>query len=360
MKPNDLSSTWSNAARGRAETTGWSPGSLIITALIACLIGSPGCSKRDPIPANEPTLGPRAAGLDPEVFASSFVLDGDRRLHLVRGGPPTAEVVVLLPGWPQTWYAWRKVMPELAGRYHVLAVDPPGTGDSAIPKSGYDTDTVANHIREGLAAAGVRAPIHLVAHDIGTWVAFSYGHRFPRHVKSMILMDAAVPGLNLEQAFTLENAPRLFQFFFNAVEELPELLTDGKEREFLEFLFRSKSLVPGAISDHDLDIYARSYARPGRMKAGFEYYRAVPTSAEQNREAQLPMPVLALGSQTGVRDSLVRALRSGPSPHADGGTLEGSGHYMPEERPGEVIERIVAFIEAHRSEADQGEGRGSE
>lgn len=286
----------------------------------------------------------RSAGLNPAEFRSGFALEGSERIHYVRGGKPGRDVVVLVPGWPQTWYAWRKMMPKLADRFDVIAVDPPGTGFSGIPNQSYDTDTVANHIRRALHDLDVREPFYLVAHDIGTWIGYSYANQHPEDVKRLVLMDAAVPGLNLEQAFTIENAPRLFQFFFNAVDELPELLTQGREREFFEFLFRTKSLVPNAITESDLEHYASVYSAPGRMKAGFDYYRAVPESARRNQDASLSMPVLALGSETGVKESLLRALKSGPAPQAVGGTLAGSGHYMLEEKPDELLERIESFL----------------
>ncbi len=296
----------------------------------------------------------KSAGLNPSVFRSGYVLDGSKRIHFVRGGRSGSEVVVLLPGWPQTWYAWRKIMPQLAERFDVVAIDPPGTGGSAIPDQAYDTDTVASHIHLALRELDVREPFHLVAHDIGTWIGYSYANRYPEDVERLVLMDAAVPGLNLEQAFTIENAPRLFQFFFNAVEELPELLTAGREREFLAFLFRTKALVPGAITEADLDHYTSAYKAPGRMKAGFDYYRAVPESARKNRGATLSMPVLALGSEAGVKDSLVRALRGGPAPQAVGGTLAGSGHYMLEEKPSELLEQVESFLAEDTVKAPRG------
>ena len=287
---------------------------------------------------------PATSGIDADVFTPGMAQAGPIRLHYVRGGPEDAQTLVLLPGWPETWYAWRKMMPELAETYDVIAFDPPGLGASDMAVEGYDTGTVARRVHQALAGLGVEEPHHLVAHDVGTWIAYSYAAAYPDAVDRMVLMDAAVPGLNLQEAFTLENAPRLFQFFFNAVEDLPETLTTGREEAFLGFFFDSKSLVAGAIDEEDRAVYLDTYTQPDRMTAGFEYYRAVPTNAQVNAGAAFAMPILALGAESGVKGGLARALRDGPAPQAVGGEVAGCGHYMPEECPAVLLERMEAFF----------------
>ena len=283
-----------------------------------------------------------ASGLDPRVFRSGFARGHQGRLHYIRGGEGTNGTVVLLPGWPETWYAWRKMMPELAETHDVIAFDPPGLGSSDLVTD-YDTGSVSDDITNALSELGVDAPYHVVAHDVGTWIAYTHVLDHPNDVRSVVFMDAAVPGLNLEDAFTLSNAPRLFQFFFNAVEDLPETLTEGRERQFLEFFFNSKSLVAGAVTPADVDVYLDTYTQPARMSAGFDYYRAVPQNSRENAGRELDLPVLALGAQSGVKDGLVKALRQGPAPQAQGGEVAGCGHYMPEECSDELLERIRSF-----------------
>lgn len=289
---------------------------------------------------------PDSSGLDTDVFRSAYVgQDGDR-LHYVRGGPAPGQgegTILLIPGWPETWYAWRKMMPALAERYDVIAIDPPGLGASDLTPNDYDTGAVSDRLSEAMATLGVTPPYHVVAHDVGTWIAYTHAQRHADEVQSLVLMDAAVPGLNLEEAFTLQNAPRLFQFFFNAVEDLPEELTEGREREFLTFFFDTKSIVKDAITEDDVEVYLDTYTQPERMSAGFAYYRAVPQDSQENQSARFAMPILALGAQSGVKDGLVEALQQGPAPQAQGGEVIGCGHYMPEECPADLLDRITAF-----------------
>lgn len=265
------------------------------------------------------------------------------KLHFVQlGDGPT---VVLVPGWPQSWYAWRLVMPLLAksGR-QVIACDPPGLGDSDLlpPGKKYDTGGVADLLAEALHLLGIKRA-DLVGHDVGTWISFAYAIRHPDALRRLVLMEAGVPGVTPESAFGLANAPKVFQFFFNAVPELPELLTRGKEREFLSWLFRTKSVNPHAISPAALDEYLRTYGDPARMSAGFEYYRAVLTDIAQNKSARLKIPTLALGGEKGVGSTLHNSLKNFTE-DLQGGMIPGYGHYLPEECPDELAQRILTFL----------------
>ena len=121
------------------------------------------------------------------------------RLHAVEGGQPNGPAIVLLAGFPQTWWAWRKVMPGLAHRFHVIAIDLPGQGHSERPERSYDTHTVAAHVHTAVKALGV-STYWLVAHDIGAWVAFSLALKFESHLRGVALLDAGIPGITLPEA----------------------------------------------------------------------------------------------------------------------------------------------------------------
>lgn len=272
------------------------------------------------------------------------------RISGVEAGPEHAAAIVLLPGWPQTAYAWRHVQARLAeaGR-RTLALDLPGMGGSDLLPAGeaYDIGRVADLIAAAVAEAGLEH-FTLVGHDVGTWAAYAWAARRPEGIERLVLTEAAVPGVTAEGALPLAAAPKVFQFYFNALEELPEVLTAGRERAFLDWLFRTKTLVPGAIGPADLDLYAESYARPGRMSAGFGYYRALTTSIAQNKAAPAPaMPILALGGEGGVGDALLTGLKA-RSRAVEGGTMGGVGHYIPEEAPDLFTDRLLAFIGAGR------------
>lgn len=281
-------------------------------------------------------------------FVEGFADAGGVRLHHVQCGPTDGAPVVLVPGWPETWYAWRRVMPLLAaaGR-RAIAFDPPGLGQSDYLPQGtaYDTGRVADVVYEAVTSLDLE-PFDLVGHDVGCWIAYALATRHPGAVRSLTLLEAALPGVTPDAAFAVTNAPKVFQFYLNAVPDLPELLMQGKTRDFLAWLFRTKAADPRAIGPADVDEYVRRYDDPARMTAGFDYYRAVPASLAQNRAAaRLTMPTLALGGEHGVGTALHDALR-GHADRLEGGQILGAGHYLPEECPDELAARILAHADA--------------
>ena len=264
-------------------------------------------------------------------------------IHAFTGG--AGSTMVLLSGWPETAEAYSEVFPSFAKHFHVFAIDPPGLGESAAPDV-YDTGSVAKL----LSAAVPSAPdgIHLVGHDVGCWIAYAWAAQFPNQVRSLTLLDAAVPGLAPPQNFPLpsEVNQKLWQFSFNMLPDLPEILTAGRERELFDWLFTHKAQKLDRIPQANRDHYVDAYSRPGAMSRGFEYYRAVAKSASQNKEfgkAKLPMPVLALGGESGSGEGLKEFIGQYAT-HAEGGMIKDCGHYLMEEQPDVVAEQIMSFI----------------
>jgi pimeloyl-ACP methyl ester carboxylesterase len=189
---------------------------------------------------------------------------------------------------------------------------------------------------------------YLVGHDVGAWLAYSYAANYRDATTKLVLMDAAIPGVSPDQAFTLteESHNKIFQFFWHSVPDLPEAMTAGRERQYLAWFFKAKSAKPDAITPADLDEYTRVYSKPGYMKAGFDYYRAFFADHAQNRksmETKLAMPVLALGGELGTRDNMMKAMQQAAT-SVSGGSLAGCGHYLPEECPDEISARVLAFL----------------
>ncbi|WP_315717352.1 MULTISPECIES: alpha/beta hydrolase [unclassified Bradyrhizobium] len=270
------------------------------------------------------------------------------RLHYVSGGPPDGEVVVLLAGFPESWFAWRKVMPLLGSRYRVIAPDLPGQGDSDRPAEGYDTQALATAVHRLLQQLGVTS-YHLVAHDIGAWVAYPYAALFEAEVRSLALLDAGIPGVTLPEAlpFAPDRAWRTWHFAFHAVADLPEMLIHGRERDYLAWFLRRKGADPQAFSESDLDEYARVLTKAGGLRAGLAYYRAAALSALQNRElkqrGKLKPPVLAVGADQGSIVDMAVPLRE-VADHVEGITISACGHYIPEEQPAILAEELKAFF----------------
>jgi pimeloyl-ACP methyl ester carboxylesterase len=115
------------------------------------------------------------------------------RIHYVRGG--SGPLLLLLHGWPQTWFEWRRVMPELAGHYTVVAADWRGAGFSGRPAAGYDADTIAAELREVVRPLAPDAPIPVIEHDWGAVFAYCYAAQYRDEVAALGIFEMALPGL---------------------------------------------------------------------------------------------------------------------------------------------------------------------
>ena len=280
------------------------------------------------------------------LFTRRRVVAHGAALQVVEGG--AGQLVLLVPGWPQSLYAWRKLMPALASRYRVVAFDPPGLGDSAPPVSGYDTATIASHIDPLLDACGVSDCL-LVTHDIGAWIGYAYAVRKPARVRRLVAIDAAIPGMAPADIYqmTPERLHKSWHFAFNFLPELSELLITGREREFLTWLFKAKSVDFAKAFDGDaMDEYVRIYSAPGRWSMGLGFYRAIFESIAQNRATAatpLAMPVLAIGGEAGL-GAAMRASFERAAPQLSGAVIPGCGHYVPEESPQALLALLEPFL----------------
>jgi len=267
------------------------------------------------------------------------------RFHLVEGG--SGPIVVLLAGFPQSWYAWRRVMPILGEHFTVIAVDLPGQGDSEKPLDGYDTRATGRKINSLLNLLGHKRYV-LVGHDIGSWVAYPYAYEYASELRGVVLLDANIPGITLQPTLTLgPDNWRNWHFLFNPIPDLPEALLQGRERVLIEWFFTRKAANPTAtFTRKDIDEYERVYASLGGMRGMLGYYRAVLEDIEQNAELadrRLGVPVLALGGSVGSAPDLYERLQPFCT-NIQGGVVVDSGHYIPEEQPDALAFEIMAFI----------------
>ena len=210
------------------------------------------------------------------------------QMHYVIGGQ--GDPIVLLHGWPETWYAWHKVMPALAKNYTVIAPDLRGLGDSSKPPTGYDGKTVTEDIHQLVTQLGFKS-IFLVGHDIGVFVAYPYAAAHPTEVKGLAVWEAPIPG------FFPPGRPPLWWVLFHQTPDIPEALVQGKEMTYLSWFYQNLANNPAAITQDAINEYVSKYSAPGGMRAGFEYYRALPQDAMQNQnysKTNLTMPVLTL------------------------------------------------------------------
>jgi pimeloyl-ACP methyl ester carboxylesterase len=254
--------------------------------------------------------------------------------------------VILLSGFPQSSYAWRKVIPELAGKYRVIAPDLPGQGDSDLPTDGYDTTTVAQRLDLFLSELGLER-FHLVGHDVGAWVAFTYAATFGSKIETLTVIDAGIPGISLRPEIRLQEARNRWHFLFQQIPELAESLVAGCEEAYITWFFRNKAARPDVFGEEDIKEYTRVYSAPGAMAASFKFYQAVPESMAQNQELsakKLSFPVLAIGGKRGSTPNIGNDLR--PMALNTRGLVFPCGHYIPEEEPHRLAQELHAFFKA--------------
>lgn len=265
----------------------------------------------------------------------SVPVDGGT-VHYVKGGSGPA--LLLLHGWPQTWEMWRGVMPELARKHTVIALDLPGLGTSSIPAGGYDKVATAHRVRQAVRALG-HTQVGIIGHDLGVLVAYPYARDFPAEVSGLMMIESPLPGFGLEDLYGLS-----FHFKFNsAPAPIPERIMDNDDvPTYLGMIF-DFSYRKDAIRR---DTYYRAYASPARRTAGYEYYRAFAADAADNTAnaaRRLAMPVAAMGGQhsfgPGVAGSFSQVaddVRTVVAPD--------SGHFVPEENPGFLTGCALLFF----------------
>ncbi len=264
-------------------------------------------------------------------------------LHYVTVG--SGEPVVLLHGWPQSWFEWRFVMPLMSSNYQLIAPDLRGLGDSSRPLSGYEKKTVASDIYQLLRDHLGIEKFHLVGHDIGGPVAYRIAMDQPQAVNRLVFVDVLIRN-DLQKD---NSVPARWHHGFNRLVDLPEALTEGREEIFLNWFYRAGGARPDAISPEARTEYVRTYSQPGGMRAAFNHYRVMAQDQRDNIQsfgnAKLTMPVLTLagGAHSGRKDLMQQSLTR-ISDNVRSIVVEGAGHWIPEEQPQAVAEHLMAFF----------------
>ncbi|WP_405563416.1 alpha/beta hydrolase [Streptomyces phaeochromogenes] len=285
-----------------------------------------------------------------DVFTSRLVEVNGLRLHAVTGGDGPA--LLLIGGWPQTWYAWREVMPALARRHTVVAVDSRGAGLSDKPDDGYDAGTLSADLVALMAALG-HDRFDVVGHDIGTWTGYALAADQPERVGRLAILEAVIPGLTPSPPFFGPAAAnlKLWQFGFNRLTDLNEELVRGRERLFFGYQFAKKAATPDAIPAYAVDVYVDAItADPRALRASFAYYRALDETIAQNEQrskTRLTLPVLALGGALWSGASAAQTMRLAAD-DVTGVVLDDCGHYPAEEQPTRFVEILENFLVANR------------
>ena len=283
---------------------------------------------------------------DPAV-AHNYADLGEVLLHYVTAGagPP----VVLLHGWPQTWWEWRHAIPELAEQYTVIAPDMRGLGDSSRPLVGYDKKTIANDIWRLVNEALGYGSFYLVGHDWGGPTAYALAAAHPDAVKRLVVVDVSIPGCG----GGFSQGGRRWHHQFHMTPDLPEALTAGREDVYLSWFYRTFAYRPDAIGPNDLQEYLRTYTQPGAMRAGFAFYRAIGQDVADNEKIiagfKLPMPVLTVAGGVSYPHARGRGAEAEESLKCAAADVHSEivpacGHFVPEEAPAFLNARLLSFF----------------
>jgi pimeloyl-ACP methyl ester carboxylesterase len=282
------------------------------------------------------------AGKVPAGFTEHYAEVNGVRIHYSIGGKGSP--VVLLHGYAQTSHMWNPIMPLLPKNHTVIVPDLRGAGGSSKPESGYDKKNMAVDIHMLVKSLGFnRASI--VGHDIGLMVAYAYAAQFPQETERLVLMDAFLPGIgDWKNVWLMRD---LWHFHFHG--EVPLVLVKGRERTYFEHFWNDFAADPKhSVSETDRRIYAKAYAQPGGMRAGFEYFKNFERDAKDFADlgaTPLAMPVLVLGGEKSGGEFLIAQTKL-VAPNVQGKIISGSGHWLMDEAPQTTIPALTTFLNA--------------
>jgi pimeloyl-ACP methyl ester carboxylesterase len=321
---------------------------MFLSALLAASIALTGVASHAHAAASNDYFPPGSSAIataTAKIQDGKIDVNGVRYHYLLARGQPGSTPVVLLHGWGSTSYMWRYVMPQLVARgYTVLAPDLRGLGDTSKPATGYEKANVADDIRALVAKLNLGPQINLVGHDMGGMVAYAYAAQHPDEVRTLAILDVPLPGI--EPWDQIVQSPRTWHFRFYSVQDVPEMLIAGRELEYLKWFHNSEAVNARAFTNEVEETYAREYAMPGALRAGFEYYRAFPDDVKVNQafsKTKLTIPVLGIGGAGSFGTIIGDHLRH-VATNVEALNVQGSGHWVAEEQPAAVTGALLKFL----------------
>ncbi|WP_421741586.1 alpha/beta fold hydrolase [Cellulomonas sp.] len=294
------------------------------------------------------------------TFTSRFVHANNIRQHVVIGGegPP----LLLVHGWPENWYAWRHVMPELAKDYTVVAVDQRGIGRTEATADGYDAGTLADDLAALMTKLG-HERFAVVGHDTGAVVSYALAADHRDRVERLAF--AEIPGPPGVGDLAQPPAPpmfvpeqlndKLWHIPFNRVDDdlILDMVSSNADAYYrYEYSIQGGgTTLPDSAIRYYIDLYTRNR---DILRASFGLYRAWDVTLDQNRAVRqatkLTIPVLGIGGE----NSWGELVGHGMEPTATDVTtavLPGSGHWAAEQAPRELLGVLREFLAPYRATA---------
>lgn len=273
------------------------------------------------------------------------------RMHYLRAGD-SGPLLLLLHGWPQTSFCWRHLVGPLSEKYVVVAPDLRGYGRTDKPLGGYDKRTMAHDLSALMRGLGYDSA-EVVGHDRGARVAHRWGLDRAEEIERLVILDV-IPTRAVFARLDHLYASRQWHWFFHAQPDLPERLVASDIPGYINYFFERWTYNRHAFDDAALDEYARAFTAPGAFRASMDDYRASfgvdleQDDADHEAGHKLTMPVQVLWGDAGVSATIPTVdIWSEYAENVVGGQIADCGHFMPEERPREVLSALRGFLAAY-------------
>jgi pimeloyl-ACP methyl ester carboxylesterase len=284
----------------------------------------------------------------PAGFTSATATVNGTTLHYVVGGQGRG--LILIHGFPEDWSAFTSIMPGLASKFRVIAVDLRGIGGSTPVHGDHETATMAEDIHQLALKLALDRP-YVVGHDIGGGVAYAVARLHPDSIRGAMILDVPIPGVDPWDQIKVN--PALWHFGFHRAPGLAEKLLAGREAVYFDHFLRDKVADPESISAEAISRYARAYSLPGQMAAAMNMYRA--TEGEKfgrERRGPLEVPLVLVGGAVPSKGfgellpAIAKGLKGAGARSVAVETIAGSGHYVVDEKPAEVAALIERYASA--------------
>jgi pimeloyl-ACP methyl ester carboxylesterase len=276
-----------------------------------------------------------------EVTHHTATLNGDELHYVTAGADGTA--VLLVHGFPESWWVFHKLIPLLASGHRVIAVDLPGFGDSGHGPRDYTSAFAAESLRQLIEHLDL-GPVHLTGQDIGGVSTFRLAAGHPELIRSYAAIETGLPGFGLEMLADVTHGGT-WHIGVLAAPGIPEMLLTGRERDFLAgYAYPAMSATTGAISERDIDEFTRAYSRPDGFRGATGLYRSMLREGEEIKQIvaqqQLTMPILAVGAGSG---HFTFGTMAQVAQNVTDAKLDGVGHLVAIEDPEGLAQTLLGF-----------------
>jgi pimeloyl-ACP methyl ester carboxylesterase len=283
-----------------------------------------------------------------DTFSSRIVETGGLRQHVVVGGdgPP----LLLVHGWPESWYAWRLVMPGLAKSHTVIAVDQRGMGATGKPQDGYDAGTLAADLIALMDALG-HGRFSVMGHDTGVVISYALAADHPDRVDRLIVAEIpGPPGTSPSPPLFVPQPlnDRLWHIPFNRAGRVAEQLVKGREDVFYGYEFAIQGGT--ALPENVIAYYVEHFRDEQSLQGGFGFYRDWDATLAQNAERatrQLQMPVLAIGGAQSWGEHVGEGMQA-VAADVETAVVPDAGHWVAEQAPEALLDVLTGFLTVER------------